>query len=132
VPFYGAHFRISCFFEGKHIFTGTPDRCNTNLLTCNFIKIMSQISDVFIDVVCSTGCTRTGLYHVMFHWLQKDSVNTDCDCGISQADPSFMSVALGEFTAMKLTLRIPRSSEYSKNQGGSFGTPADFYAILYN
>jgi hypothetical protein len=31
-----------------------------------------------------------------------------------------------------LTLRIPRSSEYSKNHGGPFGTPADFYAILYN
>jgi hypothetical protein len=31
-----------------------------------------------------------------------------------------------------LTLRIPRSSEYSKNNGGPFGTPADFYAILYN
>jgi len=38
----------------------------------------------------------------MLHWLHKVRVNTDGDCGDSQADPPFVSVALGDFTGVKL------------------------------
>ena len=38
----------------------------------------------------------------VLHRLHKDSVYTDCEYGDSQADPSFVSVAQGEFTAVKL------------------------------
>ena len=37
----------------------------------------------------------------MLRWLHNVHVNTKCDCRDSQADPSFVSVALGEFTRMK-------------------------------
>jgi hypothetical protein len=35
-------------------------------------------------------------------WLHKVSVNTDCDSRHSQADLTFVSVALGEFTGVTL------------------------------
>jgi len=37
----------------------------------------------------------------MLHWLHNFSLNTDCDLGDSQADPSFVSVALDDFNTVK-------------------------------
>jgi hypothetical protein len=37
----------------------------------------------------------------MLHWLHKVSVIKGCDCRDLQADPPFVSVALGEFTGVK-------------------------------
>ena len=38
----------------------------------------------------------------MLRRLHNVNVNTECDCRDSQADPPFLSVALGEFTGVKL------------------------------
>ena len=82
---YRARFRTSFVFEVKNIFTRTPDRCNTPLLTLLLFQSNKRSS-----VRC----------HVL-HWLQNASMNTECEYGDSQADPSFVSVTLGEFTAVK-------------------------------
>jgi len=50
----------------------------------------------------------------VLHWLHKDSVNTDCDCGDSQADPSCVSVALGELTGVKCKSCIFSDCRYSQ------------------
>ena len=38
----------------------------------------------------------------MLHWLHNVNVNTDCDCGDSQADPPFVFVAQGDFSGVNL------------------------------
>ena len=58
--FYRPHFRKTGGVEGKDIFTGISDRCDTILLHCIFINSMLQISDGVLEDLCSTGCTRSG------------------------------------------------------------------------
>jgi hypothetical protein len=84
----------------RHIAAEYAARFETNIYSQ---EILSGVIVIYCVVTLWTlwGKYRWSVRYLMLHWLHKVWVNTDCDCGDSQADPPFVTVALGEFIGVK-------------------------------